>query len=298
MYKIKEKPEDFIVKETIKLNKKKNGEYGYFLLRKKDWNTLDVLKKISKHLKIKENRLGYAGLKDKIAVTEQYISIRGIKNLEFKLKDIEIKKIGEGDEPIKLGGLKGNKFNIIVRNLNNKKKLKITKIENYFDKQRFGNKNIKVGLALLKRDYKKLCGLLKVKNKEEVFRFDRKILRFSLNSYQSYIFNEALEECIKKKIKVKKLPLIHFDTEFKNKIIENIYQKLLKKDKIGRKDFLFREMPFLVSESVDRNTFTKVMDFKYKYGKDELNKRKLKAVLSFYLDKGSYGTLVVKKLFS
>ncbi|MBU2639215.1 MAG: tRNA pseudouridine(13) synthase TruD [Nanoarchaeota archaeon] len=298
MYKIKEKPEDFIVKETIKLNKKKNGEYGYFLLRKKDWNTLDVLKKISKYLKIKENRLGYAGLKDKVAVTEQYISIRGIKNLKFKLKDIEIKKIGEGDEPIKLGGLKGNKFNIIVRNLNNKKKLKITKIENYFDKQRFGNKNIKVGLALLKRDYKKLCGLLKVKNKEEVFRFDRKILRFSLNSYQSYIFNEALEECIKKKIKVKKLPLIHFDTEFKNKIIENIYQKLLKKDKIGRKDFLFREMPFLVSESVDRNTFTKVMDFKYRYGKDELNKRKLKAVLSFYLDKGSYGTLVVKKLFS
>lgn len=297
MYKIKEKPEDFVVEEVLKLKKKKGG-YSYFLLKKKNWNTLDVVREIAKKLKVKEDDVKYAGLKDKNAVTEQYISIKNIKNVRFMIKDVKIKKVGEGDEPIKLGFLEGNKFKIIVRNLNKEKKLKINKIENYFDKQRFSTKNIKIGRALLKRDYKTLLRLLELKNKEELFKFDKKILRFSLNSYQSYVFNKALKECLDKKIKINELPLINFDTKFKNKTIEKIYNKILEKDKIKKEDFIFREMPFLVSEGKERNIFSKVNNFKYKYSKDELNKNKLKCTLSFYLNKGSYGTLVVKKLFS
>ena len=40
-------------------------------------------------------------------------------------EDVEIEKMGEGDEPIKIGGLEGNKFIITVRNLEKEKKLKL-----------------------------------------------------------------------------------------------------------------------------------------------------------------------------
>jgi len=298
MYKIKEKPEDFVVKEISKLKKKKKGEYGYFLLKKKNWNTMDVVKEISRKLKIKEKNIKYAGLKDKKAITEQFISIKSVKKFDFKIKDVELKKIGEGDEPMKLGGLEGNEFKIIVRNLDEKKKLRINKLENYFDKQRFSNKNVKVGKALLKRDYKELCKLLNLKNKEEVFQFDRKILRLTLNSFQSYVFNKALESYLDKKKINCKLPLINFDTKFKSKMIEKIYDKILEKENVKKEDFIFREMPFLVSEGKNRDAFVKVEDFKYSYSTDELRKGKFKCDLSFKLGKGSYGTLVVDKLFS
>ncbi|MAF50746.1 MAG: hypothetical protein CMH64_01515 [Nanoarchaeota archaeon] len=291
MYKIKEKPEDFVVKEILNLNKKKKGKYSYFLLKKKNWNTLDLVKKLSKKL----NRdVKYAGLKDKQAVTEQYVSVEGVKEIKFNIKDVSIRKVGEGDEPIILGGLDGNKFEIVVRNLDSKKNLKINKIENYFDKQRFSEKNVEVGLALLKRNYSKLIKLLNLKNKEEIFRYDKKILKFVLNSFQSYVFNLVLKEVLEKKIKIKKLPLINFDTEFENKEIEKTYCEILERDKIKKEDFIFREMPFLVSESKDREIFIKVEDFKYRYSKDG---SKFKCVLKFKLSKGSYGTLVVKKLF-
>ena len=296
MYKIKEKPEDFVVKEVLKLDKKKIGNYSYFLLKKENWNTMDIVRVLSKKLGIKDVR--YAGLKDKKAITEQYISVRGGKNIRLKIKDVEIKKMGEGDEPIKLGQLEGNKFKIVVRNLTDKRNLNINRMENYFDSQRFSNKNVRIGRALLKRDYKELSKLLEVKNKEEVFKFDRKLLRFALNSYQSYVFNEVLERCLNNKNKIKKLPLINFDTEFENKEIERFYSNILKEDGVTKEDFIFREMPFLVTEGKDRDAFVKIEKFKYKYGRDELNKRKFKCILEFYLDKGSYGTLVVKKLFS
>ena len=47
MYKIKQIPEDFQVKELIKLNLKKQGKYKCYLLKKKNYNTLDAINIIS-----------------------------------------------------------------------------------------------------------------------------------------------------------------------------------------------------------------------------------------------------------
>lgn len=299
MYVLKQIPEDFKVKELIKLKKKKNGTYSYFLVKKKDWNAFGIINEIARRLGINSRDVRYAGLKDKRAVTEQYISIKGVKKINFKIKNVEIKKVGEGEQPIRLGGLDGNDFRIVVRDLDEKRILKPGKLVNYFDKQRFSGKNVSMGKALLKRDYQSLCNLLDLKNKDELFNFDQRILRFALNSFQSYIFNKAVKEYLSKtKTKSGSLPLINFDTKFRNKAIEKIYTKLLDEEKIKKENFLFREMPFLVSEGSERKIFVSIKNFKYKYGKDELNKNKLKCTLWFRLPKGSYGTLVVKKLFS
>src|SRR3989344_6671605 len=96
---IKEVPEDFCVKEISKLKIDDKGRYCYYLLKKRNYNTLDAIRRISERLRIDMIRVGYAGNKDKIAVTEQYISIKDYKIDNLKLKDIELLFIGKGSKP-------------------------------------------------------------------------------------------------------------------------------------------------------------------------------------------------------
>ncbi len=154
--KIKVKPEDFIVKEILKLKLNKNGKYFYFILKKKNLTTLDAINIICKEFKIRKRDIGFSGLKDKRAVTEQYISIAGIdkKTLNslknFRTKNIELKYIGRGNEPIEIGSHEKNYFEIKIRDLskreikklkdeNNIKFIKKYGFANYYGEQRFGS---------------------------------------------------------------------------------------------------------------------------------------------------------------
>ncbi|MFH0936471.1 MAG: tRNA pseudouridine(13) synthase TruD [Candidatus Woesearchaeota archaeon] len=294
MYKIKQIPEDFIVKEKIKLDFGK-GDYFYYLLKKKDWNTLDAIKAIANKLNILIKNIGFAGNKDKNAITEQVISTYKTKINDIKLKDIELSYLGQGKERINLGDLSENEFVITVRNLDNKRKLKIIKIKNYFDEQRFGinKENAIIGKKLVKKEFKEACELLKldVKNNDYINalrKYNKKMLLFYIHSYQSYIWNKVAE-----KSKDKKIPIIGYLSEIKDKN----YIKILKEEGITSKDFLIRQFPEISVEGSERNTFVDINNFKYKYENDELNENKFKCILEFSLPKGAYGTIVVKELF-
>jgi len=151
--KIKQQVDDFIVEEQIDVRKSKEGEYVYFWLEKKNWNTTKAIKDISRLSRVSIKRFGWAGTKDKTGITKQLVSVWKVdpEVLEkIKLKDIEIKIKGRGDKRINLGDLKGNKFRIIIRDLtqNNlnflEKQLNFTKkygFPNYFGEQRFGRGN-------------------------------------------------------------------------------------------------------------------------------------------------------------
>ena len=81
---------------------------------------INAVRKIADKLNIPLKNIGFAGSKDRIAITEQVISIRAIKKERLnrlKLTDIEITYIGQGNNPISLGDLKANRFRIVVRNL-------------------------------------------------------------------------------------------------------------------------------------------------------------------------------------
>lgn len=142
MYILKEKPEDFKVKEIINFKTKNKGKYAYFLLKKRNWTTLKALQKIAAQLNINVNSLKSAGTKDRDAVTEQYVSACNIKKSQLenlKIKDLELKFVGYNDFPIHLGQLKGNEFVIKIRNFD--KPVSCGKdfvFPNYFGEQRFG----------------------------------------------------------------------------------------------------------------------------------------------------------------
>ena len=349
MYKLKQKYEDFIVKEKIKLLKVKKGNYGYYLLRKRNWSTLDAIEKIASKLGINSKFIGLAGNKDKWAITEQYISIykvdkARVENLE--IKDIGLKFIGYGKDKINLGSLEGNEFDIIIRNLEEKKRLEIDKVENYFDEQRFGFKlnTHLVGKAIVKKNFKEACEILgkKTENNDyigELRKDNRRVLRFYIHSYESWIWNKVASKYLEENYEVEKkiriagqelfftkenlgkenknlgeafgkafreigkenknieIPIIGYLLEVKDKKIDEIYSKIMEEEGVNKEDFIIRQMPEISSPGGKRKLFLKVKNFKYEYGEDEVNKGKFKVRLRFSLGKGSYATMVVKRLF-
>ncbi len=328
MYKLKQRYEDFLVREVMHLNTAKSGNYGYYLLRKRNWSTLDAIERIAKALRIKSSLIGLAGNKDKWAITEQYISIYKVDRKrveELKIKDIDLRFIGYGRDKINLGSLEGNQFDIIVRNLEEKRQLHADYVENYFDEQRFGfNLNTHlVGKAIVKKDFKNACEILKLKADGNDYigalrKDSRRVLRFYIHSYESWIWNKVAARYLSKNYKIDKkfkiigeelvfvsnpdkkdvtIPIIGYLMDIKDKEINKIYETILDDEDLQTNDFIIKQMPEISSEGNQRMLFIKIKDFNYGYNNDELNKGKYKARLTFMLPKGAYATVVVKKLF-
>ena len=304
MYSIKDKPKDFIVDEIINLNLD-GGGYIYFKLKKENFTTIKALELIAMRLNLKLKNFGFAGNKDKKAITTQTCSVFGAnedKLKDLKLSNIKIEVLGRGKSPISLGDLEGNSFKIFV------KAEKIKKIDffvNYYGEQRFGVNcdNHIIGKYLLKRRFKQACDSLNISETNPINslrEFGTRKLKFFLHSYQSYLWNSLIYEKLKekngfevpyclgkykfldKKIKNFKVNLPNFDTED--------YNHILKKENLVKEAFLIRELPELVSETSFRDIITEVKDLKVKKGKEGY-------FLSFFLNKGSYATVFLKKLF-
>ncbi|MEN9621708.1 MAG: tRNA pseudouridine synthase TruD, tRNA pseudouridsynthase [Candidatus Parcubacteria bacterium] len=172
-------PEDFIVEEIDTENKVQTidyqdvlennatipgeGETIYATLVKCGLSTLEVIKELAEKLNVPERSIGYAGIKDKHAITSQRISIRGCD--EEKLKQIAspfyfLKDVFRGKGVISMTNLNGNRFGIFVR-MNPGATLDIEPKEseafyNFFYLQRFGSPrliNYLWGYELLRGNY-------------------------------------------------------------------------------------------------------------------------------------------------
>jgi len=184
---------DFTVEEIPLYDFTGEGEHLVLQVRKKDMTTWQMLDVISNHVGIRRRDMGYAGLKDKHAMTIQYISVMAIH--EEKLKAFSHDKIKilssiRHNNKIRVGHLKGNRFNIRLKKVLGVQKDKLDSVlkwikangmPNYFGNQRFGTDGNNW------EDGKKLCeGTLKMR--------DRKVKEFLMGSYQSYLFNNWLSK--------------------------------------------------------------------------------------------------------
>lgn len=278
---IKNKAEDFFVRELIDLKLGK-GKYIYFILKKKNWNTIDAISEIARRLKISTKRFGFAGFKDKRAVSEQYVSVCGVVREELekvKIKDIEIRVIGRGYEKIRLGGLKGNRFRIRVRG--KKVSKKIGWIVNYFGEQRFGTETYNFGREILKG---------KIPDKE------RRLLLLYVHSIQSYVWNKTVEKYLgcrwpKKRPRNVKIPLIGYESVIKDEKIKKIINRVMEEESLKFSDFRIQGISELSLKGADRDLVVDVKNFKIKFDKED-------SVLSFKLPKGSYATVVIERAIS
>ena len=146
--KIKQIPEDFSVEElteTVPLN---HGDFSLYLLKKKGSTTPDALLRIQKAWKLDSRHMSFGGLKDKHASTTQFFSIKNGPQKNLDLSDIVVKYLGAISSPYDASHLAGNRFGIIIRNINSDQAKKTDNIvqslpgngvPNYFDDQRFGS---------------------------------------------------------------------------------------------------------------------------------------------------------------
>ncbi len=148
---LRAEPEDFVVEEIAGYPAPSGtGPYLICRLTKKNWDQQRAIKEIAGRLGVSHQRIGFAGTKDKRAVTTQYISIYKadpavIQNL--KIPDMTIEPVGSSDHQISLGDLEGNKFKISLTDFEPLKSDSDPQnilgglsggIPNYFGYQRFG----------------------------------------------------------------------------------------------------------------------------------------------------------------
>lgn len=316
MYKLKQIPEDFIVKEVTDRKFTEEGIYLVCSMTKKNYNTEDAIRTICRALKVIRKNVSYAGTKDRNAITHQYISFfkgREERIKDLQLKDISLEVVGRTNSPLSLGDLKGNNFEITVRNIEVPPK-KLDKFPNFYDSQRFSENNVEVGRRIVKKDFKGACEILQedrvygdlIKNELEksnknystaIRQLPSKILLLYTHAYQSYIWNKTVE-ALGDKVP-EKVPLIGFGTDLDESDTSKAIKKIMEDEKITFRDFIIREIPEASLEGTDRNTYMKIENLEIsQLEEDELNKDKKKILVKFFLEKGAYATMAIKHLFT
>ena len=147
--KLRNTPEDFEVREiSIIPSSLSTGKYTLARVKVKNWETNALIRILAKHLGIYSERIGFAGTKDKRAVTSQLLSfpVEEERLSLLEIRDVEIDILGKSNRKIKLGELIGNDFTIKITNTKNAKKNLPPLISelrnhfpNYFGVQRFGS---------------------------------------------------------------------------------------------------------------------------------------------------------------
>jgi tRNA pseudouridine13 synthase len=188
--KLKEQVNDFVVQELAS-HDVGEGDHLIVKLRKQNMTTLDAINSLSNMLHISQDRVGYAGNKDKRAVTEQYISVQGVGEEDIRqvfTDEFELEVVGRNGH-IGLGNLDANRFEITVRNLMlpqddlNSRANKIVdemdgKFPNYFGEQRFGSARPithQVGRLILKGEFEEAVWTYIAKPYDEEYKSIRKV---------------------------------------------------------------------------------------------------------------------------
>ena len=163
-------------KRTAKSFWPKNRSFTSFTLYKENVDTMEAINIISKRLKIKPDRLGYAGTKDRRAKTSQRVSIfqmspQNLFNSTKYCNEIHLGNFRFEKDRIVLGKLNGNQFHTVLREVKGDDDqidssidlLKSKGFVNYYGMQRFGTTSVptySIGAELLKANWKEAVDLI------------------------------------------------------------------------------------------------------------------------------------------
>ncbi|OOF86451.1 tRNA pseudouridine(13) synthase TruD [Rodentibacter ratti] len=314
---LKQQCADFVVKEDLGYEMSGEGEFVALKVRKTGCNTLFVGEKLAKFAGVSERNMGYAGLKDRQAITEQWFCLQmpGQDTPDFsrfELEGVEILAVTRHHRKIRTGSLQGNHFEILLRDTQETDELKarLNFVENvgfpnYFTEQRFGRDGHNLTQAL-----RWAKGEIKVK--------DRKKRSFYLSAARSEIFNLVVAARIEQDLAQQVLPndivqLNGSHSWFKADETEDLaalqvrlnqQDILLTAPLIGEENLAASEIENAIVEQ--HNAFSPLMkqekmkaarrpllmraqDFQWQFVEEGLK-------LFFYLPAGSYATALIREL--
>lgn len=186
--------EDFQVSEQLSFEPCGEGEHAYLRVRKKDCNTETVARQLANLAGVRSADVGFSGLKDRWAITEQWYSVYlGNKSepdwQSLTSEQLEINKITRHQKKLRRGVHKNNDFIVVLRDITIDQQAmadqlaRLTKgFPNYFGEQRFGWSRANLDKA----------ARLFESNKMKSLRRDKRSIY--LSAARSYIFNRILSQ--------------------------------------------------------------------------------------------------------
>ncbi|HKB36701.1 MAG TPA: tRNA pseudouridine(13) synthase TruD [Gemmataceae bacterium] len=146
--KLKQRPEDFQVKERTDIVPSEQGDFALYRLEKRGWTTPDALGVLRRRWKIDHRRLSYGGLKDRHALTVQHLTVLHGPRRNLDQQGILVTYLGQVSHPYSAQDIRANHFRITLRKLDEGKlgraeaalaAVREQGVPNYFDDQRFGS---------------------------------------------------------------------------------------------------------------------------------------------------------------
>ncbi|RXR05340.1 tRNA pseudouridine(13) synthase TruD [Pseudoxanthomonas composti] len=159
-------PEDFRVDELDGFQAHGEGEHLLLTIEKRGLNTTDVARRLARWAGIGEVGIGYAGMKDRHAVTTQRFSVHLPKRVAPALEALQESASGEGtlkvvhqhwhNRKLPRGALAGNRFTLTLRQVRGEREAIAARLQqiaqrgipNWFGEQRFGRGGGNVAQAL------------------------------------------------------------------------------------------------------------------------------------------------------
>ena len=183
-------PEDFRVEEVLGYDAEGQGEHALLWVEKRGANTDWVARELAKFAGVSPVAVGYAGLKDRHAVTRQTFSVQLAGKPDpdwstFPHADVKVLAATRHSRKLKRGALRGNRFVLVLRDVQGNRdaaeqvlqQIAARGVPNYFGEQRFGREGGNVAQARAM-----FAGR----------RVDRDKRSFLLSAARSQIFNNVL----------------------------------------------------------------------------------------------------------
>ena len=145
--KLKSLHEDFRVEELTSVRPSR-GPFSFYRLEKRGIGTPEAITAILRDWNLSRKAVDYGGLKDRHAVTVQYLTIHKGPNQSHEDRSYRLEYLGQLSAPYHANDISANRFSIRLRNLKNEDRVDLDRrcemvkehgIVNYFDDQRFGS---------------------------------------------------------------------------------------------------------------------------------------------------------------
>lgn len=145
--KLKSRPEDFEVEELTDFPLA-DGPFAVYLLTKQSLGTPEAVTAIQQRWQLSRRQISYGGLKDKHAVTRQWVTIHRGPRRNLTQSHFSLVYQGQAPREFTPHDITGNRFAVVLRNLPESEAQRISRAvgdvardgaPNYFDDQRFGS---------------------------------------------------------------------------------------------------------------------------------------------------------------
>jgi len=290
---IRTSPAAFVVDERLDIEFSGEGEHDWLRIEKTGANTHWVAERLARYAGVRAADVGYAGRKDRHAVTTQWFSVRRqIRQPTdwngFALDGVRIVDRRVHSRKLQRGAHRGNDFRIAIRGdclagqeeriAERLQRIAAAGVPNYFGEQRFGRDaaNVELGQAVL-------AGRRMPRNKRSI----------GISAVRAWQFNEALDARVRAGTwdRLEEGDRANLDGSNSSFVVEEVTEELLRRCRVMdvHPTGALQAIDSLGVSAATRSLRARVADLGWRIDGDVLG-------LQFGLGPGSYATAVLREI--